>query len=162
MILTVTPNTALDRTVVVPRLLLNRTVRISDRLISASGKGVDVSRVLHELGTDTLAMGFVAGDTGRQLRALLAADGVPHDFVEAGGETRLNIVVIGVDEHSHTTLADDALEVSAAHIDELLQKVKDKLREAAVPGVGRLIAHGCVAWGVCTTHRHEPRPTACR
>jgi len=130
-ILTVTPNTALDRTVVVPRLTLNRTVRISDRLISASGKGVDVSRVLREMDVDTLAMGFVAGETGRQLQALLTADGVPHAFIEAGGETRLNIVVIGAEEHSHTTLADDALVVSAAQVQQLIQHVQGRLGDAA-------------------------------
>ena len=141
-ILTVTPNTALDRTVMVPRLTLNRTVRISDRLISASGKGVDVSRVLHELGVDTLATGFVAGETGQQLQTLLMADGVPHAFVEAGGETRLNIVVIGAEEHSHTTLADDALVVSATHVQQLVQLVQNTLGETACMVLGGSLPKG--------------------
>ena len=142
MILTVTPNTAIDRTVVVPRLTLNRTVRIAERFVSASGKGVDVSRVSHALGSATLATGFVAGDTGRQLRALLSAEGVPHDFVEAEGETRLNIVVIGEAEHSHTTLADDALVVDDAHIAQLLQCVQDRMADAACLVLGGSLPKG--------------------
>jgi 1-phosphofructokinase family hexose kinase len=130
MILTLTPNTAFDRTVVVSNLKLGRNNRIKDRWMSPTGKGVDVSKVLHELGVPTCAMGFAAGETGRQLDAALRAVGVPTQFVWVDGETRLNIVIISEDGVGHTTLSDDSLIVSEAHQQALLSQIEQALPNA--------------------------------
>lgn len=130
MILTLTPNTAFDRSVVIPSLQLGRNIRIQDRWVTPTGKGVDVSRILHELGVPTCAMGFVAGETGRRYEAALHAAGVPTHFVWVDGETRLNIVIISEDSHAHTTLSDDSLIVSEAHLQSLLNTVAQALPKA--------------------------------
>ena len=128
MILTLTPNTAFDRSVVVPSLVPGRNHRIQQRWLTPTGKGVDVSRVLHALGIATCALGFVAGETGQQYEAALHTAGVPTNFVWVDGETRLNLVIISEDDAKHTTLSDDSLIVSEAHVQALLSCV-----EAALP-----------------------------
>jgi 1-phosphofructokinase family hexose kinase len=123
MILTLTPNTAFDRSVVIPSLQPGRNIRIQDRWVTPTGKGVDVSRILHVLGVPTCAMGFVAGEVGRQYEAALHGAGVPTNFVWVEGETRLNIVIISHDTPAHTTLSDDSLIVSEGHLQSLLKEV---------------------------------------
>ncbi len=91
MILTVTANPALDLTYRVDSLLPGRTHRVTEVLERAGGKGVNVSRVLHERGIPTPAIGPVGGHRGAVLRADLVATGVPHELVEAS--TRMTISV---------------------------------------------------------------------
>lgn len=57
------------------------------------GKGIDVSRALACLRTDTLALGFCGDATGSMLRGLLDAEGISNDFVDIGVETRTNIIL---------------------------------------------------------------------
>jgi 1-phosphofructokinase family hexose kinase len=136
MILTITPNTAFDRSVVVPSLVPGRNLRIQQRWLTPTGKGVDVSRVLHELGIATCAMGFVAGETGQQYEAALHAAGVPTNFVWVDGETRLNLVIISQDSDAHTTLSDDSLMVSESHLQALLTQFEQALPSARCATLG--------------------------
>jgi fructose-1-phosphate kinase PfkB-like protein len=64
MIITVTPNPALDRTLTVPELVFDEMVRASDSRLDLDGKGVNVSKALHSLGAATLIMGFAGGPAG--------------------------------------------------------------------------------------------------
>ncbi|NLF02670.1 MAG: 1-phosphofructokinase, partial [Anaerolineales bacterium] len=80
MILTITPNPALDRAVFVRGFRLGAVIRAEREALSPCGKGVSTSLVIHELGGVTVALGLRAGFTGQQLTALLDARGVLHDF----------------------------------------------------------------------------------
>ncbi|MCL6629337.1 MAG: 1-phosphofructokinase, partial [Armatimonadetes bacterium] len=65
MISTVTLNPALDKSVYIDRLRPNDANRIIKIEIDAGGKGVNASRMLKELGSQTVALGFLGGQTGR-------------------------------------------------------------------------------------------------
>ena len=93
MIYTVTLNPALDRFVVVEQLLTEDTTRILSETPYAAGKGIDVSRVIRELGGQTIALGLVGGYDGLQLEGLLINAGVMTDFTRIAGETRTNIIL---------------------------------------------------------------------
>jgi tagatose 6-phosphate kinase len=80
VILTVTLNPAWDITHTVQRLEPGTTHRPDAVAERPGGKGVNVSRVLHQLGHPTLATGFAAGATGRRLRAELAGAGIREAF----------------------------------------------------------------------------------
>lgn len=73
MILTVTPNTAVDLTYHVARLERHGSNRVTEVTERPGGKGLNVARVLAALGHDTVVTGFAGGRTGEELRALLAA-----------------------------------------------------------------------------------------
>ena len=93
MIYTVTLNPALDRAIVVDRLLKDDTTRVLSESHYAAGKGIDVSRVIRELGGQSVALGFVGGYDGLQLEGLLINAGVMTDFTSISSEIRTNIVL---------------------------------------------------------------------
>ena len=93
MIYTVTLNPALDRFIVVGQLLKEDTTRIQSETSYAAGKGIDVSRVIRELGGQSVALGLVGGYDGLKLEGLLINAGVMTDFTRISGETRTNIIL---------------------------------------------------------------------
>jgi 1-phosphofructokinase family hexose kinase len=110
MILTVTPNTGLDRVLFLPRLERNRRNQVVEVVEAMGGKGCDVSLILREWGIETVATGLAAGETGRRMEAMLRRAGVTPDFVWTGGETRINTVLIETEAGGHTTLCAPGLQ----------------------------------------------------
>ena len=95
MILTVTPNPAVDHTLQLRDDLVSDTVaRTDDVRLDPGGKGINVSKYLVELDVETVATGYVGNFLGRFLQEELATRGVPNDFVEIPGSTRLNTTIL--------------------------------------------------------------------
>ncbi|EEH64468.1 hexose kinase, 1-phosphofructokinase family [Gleimia coleocanis DSM 15436] len=107
---TLTPNPALDTTYRIPQLTIGIPHRINDVTVRPGGKGLNVSRVLGQLGVETHATGFVGGANGRRLLELLAdlpvSDKVRACFIETSAQTRLSIAV--VDGDSEATVLNEA------------------------------------------------------
>lgn len=94
MILTVTPNPALDLTWRVERLVEGGTHRADAGAARAGGKGLNVARVAHAEGAEVLAVTTVGGRVGEEFAAELIASGVPHALVPVAAETRRSIAVV--------------------------------------------------------------------
>ena len=94
MIVTVTPNLALDVTYELPELRLGHAHRVRAVHSRAGGKGVNVARVLAALGHDVMVLGLAGGPTGDAVRADLDASGLPHDLVPSAEETRRTVTVV--------------------------------------------------------------------
>lgn len=109
MILTITPNTGLDRVLFLPSLQRNRRNQAAEVVESMGGKGCDVSLILRELGEETIATGLAGGDTGRRMEGLLRSAGVIPDFVWTRGQTRFNTVLIETETGDHSTVCADGL-----------------------------------------------------
>ncbi len=124
MILTVTPNPTIDRAVFVRGFRLNAVVRAEREMVTPSGKGVDASLVLHELGEDTLVLGLNAGWAGRLLAGMLDERGIAHDLTPAEGETRTATVLIDLAVEAQSTISASTLRGSEAHLEALLQAVE--------------------------------------
>ena len=90
MIVTVTLNPSLDEWVYLPRLRLGELNRAECAIRYPGGKGINVSRVVHELGGKTLAVALAGGSDGAVLGHLLARQGIAHRFVRIEGATRNN------------------------------------------------------------------------
>ncbi len=93
MIVTVTLNPTIDQTLVLERFTAGDTLRVKSSRFDPGGKGINVSRVVRELGGESVAMGFAPGSLGRYIEQTLKARGVQCDFVHTKGETRTNITV---------------------------------------------------------------------
>ena len=94
MVYTVTLNPALDYEVLVDGFRAGGLNRTSREHMHFGGKGVNVSTVLHRLGVETTALGFVAGFTGKALEDGLGDGGIPTDFVRLEeGLTRVNVKI---------------------------------------------------------------------
>lgn len=93
MIYTVTLNPALDRAIMVDQLLDDDTTRVISEQHYAAGKGIDVSRVIKELGGQSVALGLIGGYDGLHLEGLLINAGVMTQLTKISHETRTNIIL---------------------------------------------------------------------
>jgi 1-phosphofructokinase family hexose kinase len=93
MILCVTPNTALDRTVVVPNFKVGEVYRTEQVSVFAGGKGLNVARALKILGNDALCAGFIGGQSGRFLAELAVEEGLQATWTSIAGSTRTCISI---------------------------------------------------------------------
>lgn len=96
MIYTVTFNPALDYVVWMDQLRPGQINRTASEEIQCGGKGINVSTVLTALGVENIALGFLAGFTGRALEEGLRSQGIRTDFIWLPeGLTRINVKVKG-------------------------------------------------------------------
>jgi tagatose 6-phosphate kinase len=123
MIVTVTPNIALDITYEVGELRPGETHRVRSAHARAGGKGVNVARILKALGHEVLVLGLVGGATGRAVRAELDSAGLAHDLVPVAGETRRTVSVVAGGE---ATLFNEAgPQISAREWAALEERIPD-------------------------------------
>lgn len=94
MIVTVTPNPSIDRTVTVAALEIGEINRAVSSRVDPGGKGVNVARALSANGSDTLAVLPLGGPDGRLLATLLCDAGVRHLEVALSGATRTNVAIV--------------------------------------------------------------------
>ena len=87
MIVTVTLNAALDRTLTVPNFQAGFRHRASESLTLPGGKGVNIARALKTLGQPVIATGLAGGKTGIRIVEDLTAEGILNDFVRIRGES---------------------------------------------------------------------------
>ena len=97
MIVTLTPNPSLDRTIEIDSLLSGEVHRATSSRVDPGGKGVNVSRVLAAHGVSTLAVLPAGGAEGAQLGELLAPSGVPVITIPLSSPTRSNITLVEPD-----------------------------------------------------------------
>ena len=124
MIYTVTFNPSLDYIVRMDHFEAGAINRVSYEQVLAGGKGINVSLVLHTLGHESTALGFVAGFTGAEIEHKLDAFPVKHDFVHLeNGFSRINVKAKAENE---TEINGQGPDISDAAQQELFAKL-DKL-----------------------------------
>jgi 1-phosphofructokinase/tagatose 6-phosphate kinase len=94
MIITVTLNAAIDKTLAVPNFQVGRRHRSTEQRTVAGGKGVNVARALKILGQPVIATGFAGGSTGTRITEQLTEDAILSDFVRIKDESRTSTAVI--------------------------------------------------------------------
>src|SRR3990172_8005753 len=127
MIVTLTLNPAIDQTMVLPRFVAGDTLRVKSSRFDPGGKGINVSRVINELGGKSVAMGFAPGGLGRYIEHTLEAQGIECDFVHARGETRTNITILDESRHIHTILSDPGPPTELRYVEELRTRLRNRL-----------------------------------
>ncbi len=93
MIFTLTMNPSLDRYLYVDELKEDDTVRVRRYVDYPGGKGIDVSRVIRELGGISIALALLGGHNGRRMEELLDEEGVIYTAIRVEPETRMNIIL---------------------------------------------------------------------
>jgi tagatose 6-phosphate kinase len=99
---------------------LGGIVRAEREVVTPSGKGVDASLVIHELGGETVAAGLNAGHSGHLLTRLLDEWGIAHDFVPAHGETRTAVVLVDLAVNQQSTITAPTLTATKEELSRLL------------------------------------------
>ncbi len=123
MILTVTLNAAIDRTVAVPNFRLGRRHRAVESRTVAGGKGINVARALNLLGRPVIATGFVGGPTGRRVLEQLHEESVLTDFIRIAAETRINLAVIDPTSGEQTEINERGPAVSPEEVQRLFERI---------------------------------------
>ncbi|HUF54877.1 MAG TPA: 1-phosphofructokinase family hexose kinase [Dehalococcoidia bacterium] len=129
MIVTLTLNPAVDQTLVLPKFVRGDTLRVKSSRFDPGGKGINISRVINELGGESVAIGFAAGGLGRYLDESLRNLGIETDFVWTQGETRTNIALLEEFSHSTTLISAAGPTTEQASVDEIRRRLRTRLRE---------------------------------
>jgi 1-phosphofructokinase family hexose kinase len=123
MIITVTLNTAIDKTLSVPNFRLGRRHRTVEQTTMPGGKGVNVARVLKALGQPVIATGLAGGATGTRLVDQLTQLSVLSDFVRIREESRTNTAVIDPTTGEQTEINERGPKVSEQEVELFVDKL---------------------------------------
>jgi 1-phosphofructokinase family hexose kinase len=123
VIVTVTLNAAVDRTLTVPNFQLGHRHRASNSLTSAGGKGINVARALKRLGSPVVASGLAGGRAGDRIVDELAFEGILNDFVRISDESRTSTAVVDPTAGVLTEIYEWGPAVRAEELDVLLDKL---------------------------------------
>src|SRR3954447_9276876 len=130
MIVTVTLNAAIDRTLTVPNFQRGQRHRASSGLALAGGKGINVARALKTLRVPVVATGLAGGATGTRITEELTAESILNDFVRIDGESRTSTAVVDPAGGTFTEINEWGPAVRPEELELLLEKL-DYLTQGA-------------------------------
>jgi 1-phosphofructokinase family hexose kinase len=132
MIITVTLNAAIDKTLAVPNFRLGRRHRAVEQTAMAGGKGVNVARALRALGQPVIATGVAGGPTGTRIVEHLTEEGILNDFVRIREESRTSTAVVDPTSGDQTEINEHGPHVSDQELDLFVDKLLYLAKGAAV------------------------------
>ena len=124
MIVTVTLNAALDRTLTVPNFQRGQRHRASESLSLAGGKGINVARALKRLDVPVVATGLAGGRSGMRIIEELTSEAILNDFVRIAAESRTSTAVVDPTGGSYTEINEWGPQVEPDELAMLLDKVE--------------------------------------
>jgi 1-phosphofructokinase family hexose kinase len=123
MIVTVTLNAAVDRSLLVPNFQVGQRHRASVGFLSAGGKGINVGRALKRLGVPVVCTGLAGGRNGTLLVEELTQEGILNDFVRIRGESRTSTAVLDPTSNVYTEINEWGPEIAEDELDTLREKL---------------------------------------
>ena len=132
MIITVTLNAAVDKTLAVPNFRLGQRHRAVEQTAMAGGKGVNVARALRALGQPVIATGVAGGPTGTRIVDRLTEEGILNDFVRIREESRTSTAVVDPASGEQTEINEHGPQVSEAELGLFVDKLLYLAKGAAV------------------------------
>ena len=130
MIVTVTLNAAIDRTLTVPNFQLGHRHRASQGLTLAGGKGINVARALKRLDVPVVATGLAGGRTGTRIVEELTSEAILNDFVRIADESRTSSAVVDPTAGTYTEINEWGPHVEPDELAMLLEKISYLARGA--------------------------------
>jgi 1-phosphofructokinase family hexose kinase len=132
VIITVTLNAAIDKSLAVPNFRLGRRHRTVEQRTMAGGKGVNIARTLKALGQPVIATGFAGGATGTHIVEQLTEESILNDFVRIREESRTNTSVLDPTNGEQTEINERGPSVSEREIELFRDKLLYLARGAAI------------------------------
>ncbi len=123
MIITVTLNAAIDKSLSVPNFRLGRRHRTVEQRTMAGGKGVNIARALKTLGQPVIATGFAGGPTGTRIVDQLTAESILNDFVRIREESRTNTAVYDPTNGEQTEINERGPAISDSELELFYDKL---------------------------------------
>ena len=132
MIITVTLNAAIDKSLSVPNFRLGRRHRTVEQTTLPGGKGVNVARTLKTLGQPVIATGFAGGSTGTRIVEALTDEAILNDFVRIREESRTNTAVLDPTNGEQTEINERGPAVTTGEVELFHDKLMYLARGAAI------------------------------
>ncbi|MCX7710157.1 MAG: 1-phosphofructokinase [Clostridia bacterium] len=132
MIITITLNPAVDKTVEIIDFEVGTVNRVSTTRLDAGGKGINVSKVVRSLGGNSRATGILGGTTGSFIKEAMDRLGIENDFLFIEGETRTNLKVVDSKRKTNTDINEPGPSIASSDIEALKQKIFSRLEAGSV------------------------------
>lgn len=132
MIITLTLNPAVDKTVTLPVFRIGQVNRITDMRLDPGGKGINVSKVIHSLGGHSIAMGILGGATGEYIQSSLDHMGIEHDFITVPEATRVNMKIVDTKLGTNTDINEPGSPVDEKTLEALYQKLAGRVKSGDI------------------------------
>jgi 1-phosphofructokinase family hexose kinase len=129
MIICLTPNPAIDRTIILPSLVLGNVQRAEQVIVAAGGKGLNVARAIRILDGESLCMGFAGGYAGHLLADLAQNAGLHFSWTWIDSETRTCIILVSQNGDA-TEIDEPGMPVSKSDWKRLQQDVRQQIPSA--------------------------------
>lgn len=129
MIVTVTLNPAVDRTIYVDDLNKGEVNKAISSTVDPGGKGINVSKVVKSLGQDTLALGFLGGETGDFIKKALLEQGISEAFTTVEKTTRMNIKIVGSTTGETTDINEPGGQISESEFENFIINFKKTVKK---------------------------------
>lgn len=123
MIITITLNPAIDRTINVEHITLGQVNRCKNATVDIGGKGINVSRAIKSMGGESVCIGFCGTINGRIIKNKLTSEGIHHDFTDAIGSVRTNIKIIDA-QLNHTDIYEEGFSISDSDFLRFLDRLR--------------------------------------
>jgi len=132
MIITLTLNPAVDKTIEIDDFKVNSVNRVSSTRLDCGGKGINVSKVLQALESKSKAVVVLAGESGKYIKEQLDNLNIENDTVLIGGETRTNIKIVDKVKNTNTDINEKGPDISMADLAKVESILLDNLDEKSV------------------------------
>lgn len=143
MIITVTPNISLDKTIIIDGTFdIGKTHRVKDITYVPGGKGVNASRALLGLCYKAPVIGFIGGNTGKHILSIFDYEGIVYDVVEINGESRTCYNIVDTINNTQTEVLENGPTVTQNDIDLLKAKILSHLSERSIVCMGGKLPPG--------------------
>lgn len=145
MIVTVTLNPAVDEEYLLPQFTSGNWTRALSSQRTPGGSGVNVAIMLHQMGYETAAMGFLAGFNGDYIRDALRRAGVTTNFIHVPGETRTNVNIIDSSTCSETCIVEEGPQIDDEALRSFTANYRRMLNRASAVVLGGTLPPGVPA-----------------
>jgi len=142
MILCIGTTPTVQRVMIFNSVEISAVNRAAQTIEDASGKSLNVAKVLRALGQDVVATGFLGGDRGKFVRAAMQKMGVRLEFVEISAQTRMCITVVDRAAGAHTELVEEAAPAEPQAWEALRDTIQSLLRDCRFATMSGTIVQG--------------------
>lgn len=143
LILTITLNPAIDKTVKIEDFSIDKVNRAKDMRITAGGKGINVSFFVKAMSRESHAFALVGGRAGKFIEETMKEQGINFHGVKVEGETRTNFKIVDKKNNTHTDINEQGPQVNKEQLQALIEMVTKNLTAGDV-----LVIGGCIAPGI--------------
>jgi 1-phosphofructokinase family hexose kinase len=141
LIYTITFNPALDIGGAVDQIIPDEKNYVTNEIHIPGGNGINAAIIIHRLGADVIATGFLGGTNGAEIEQLLDEEKLKHHFVKISGNTRMNLTVSNRKTHKQTRLSFPGPRIKASELKEMFSFL-DKIENHDIVLIGGSLPPG--------------------